>query len=152
MTNPTDKELLAAIARGWCAKENAHKEVDADLASAIAVEVSALFAAHALRSATATRSGATAQQEAVAMKPCRDSDPYYGSQYSVAVLAWGSEGDTPFPALVRWDYDNDGWVSADLREGPSPANYEDYGFEEIAEWSYALRRTAPPAAPGVEAE
>lgn len=41
-----DELILQAVARGWCAPENAHKEMDAVLAQAIAREVSA-----ALRSA-----------------------------------------------------------------------------------------------------
>jgi hypothetical protein len=37
--------ILQAVARGWCAPENAHKEMDAALAEAIAREVSAALAA-----------------------------------------------------------------------------------------------------------
>jgi len=37
-------ELLGAVARGWCAPENAHKVMDADLALAIAAEVRKLCA------------------------------------------------------------------------------------------------------------
>lgn len=39
-----DAELLGAIARGWCSKENEHKEMDADLVTAIAKEVAPLIA------------------------------------------------------------------------------------------------------------
>lgn len=35
----TKGQLLGAIARGWCSKENAHKEMDTSLAFAIADEV-----------------------------------------------------------------------------------------------------------------
>jgi hypothetical protein len=33
------KELLGAIARGWCSKKNSHKVMDSDLAVAISKEV-----------------------------------------------------------------------------------------------------------------
>lgn len=36
-------EIQAAVARGWCGKLNEHKEMDADLANAIAGEVLTLF-------------------------------------------------------------------------------------------------------------
>lgn len=35
----TFEEVCGAVARGWCAPENAHKEMDIDLATAIAKEV-----------------------------------------------------------------------------------------------------------------
>ena len=38
MTQSMD-DLMGAIARGWCTPDNAHKEMDADLAIAIAQEV-----------------------------------------------------------------------------------------------------------------
>lgn len=38
-TPMTDEELLGAIARGWCSPENEAKEMDSDLAFAIAKEV-----------------------------------------------------------------------------------------------------------------
>ena len=39
-----DKELLGAIARGWCHKENENKVMDVDLANAIAEEVNCYLA------------------------------------------------------------------------------------------------------------
>lgn len=33
------EKIQQAVARGWCAPENAHKEMDTELASAIAAEV-----------------------------------------------------------------------------------------------------------------
>jgi hypothetical protein len=36
-------ELLSAIARGWCTKENEKKQMDPALAEAIADEVEALY-------------------------------------------------------------------------------------------------------------
>ena len=40
----SDAELLGAIARGWCHPKNSGKEVDADLAAAIAEEIRAILA------------------------------------------------------------------------------------------------------------
>ena len=40
----SDAELLGAIARGWCHPKNSGKEVDADLAAAIAEEIHAILA------------------------------------------------------------------------------------------------------------
>lgn len=41
----TDEELLGAIARGWCHVANEHKEMDAELALAIASEVRSVLPA-----------------------------------------------------------------------------------------------------------
>lgn len=41
-SRPDVKELLGAVARGWCHPKNAGKEFDADLAVAIAAEINAL--------------------------------------------------------------------------------------------------------------
>ena len=38
------ESLLGAIARGWCHEKNANKEMDSDLAMAIATEVKTLYA------------------------------------------------------------------------------------------------------------
>ena len=38
------ESLLGAIARGWCHEKNASKEMDSDLAMAIATEVKTLYA------------------------------------------------------------------------------------------------------------
>jgi hypothetical protein len=43
MDHPTIEEIRGAVARGWCAPVNSHKEMDAELASAIANEVHALL-------------------------------------------------------------------------------------------------------------
>lgn len=40
---PDEKLLLEAIARGWCHEANSHKEVDASLVVAIAMEVKAML-------------------------------------------------------------------------------------------------------------
>ena len=37
------ESLLGAIARGWCHEKNANKEMDSDLAMAIATEVKTLY-------------------------------------------------------------------------------------------------------------
>ena len=37
------EEILGAVARGWCTEGNAHKEMDSDLATAIADEIAVLF-------------------------------------------------------------------------------------------------------------
>lgn len=42
--NVMKEELLGAIARGWCSKENEHKIMDPELALAIADEVMPLIA------------------------------------------------------------------------------------------------------------
>jgi hypothetical protein len=42
------KELLGAIARGWCHPKNSGKEMDPDLAISIAAEVNALLPSEAL--------------------------------------------------------------------------------------------------------
>lgn len=36
---PSISEIRGAVARGWCADANRHKEMDSDLAEAIAQEV-----------------------------------------------------------------------------------------------------------------
>jgi hypothetical protein len=38
-----ETQIREAVARGWCHPENAHKEMDADLANAIVKEVVAAF-------------------------------------------------------------------------------------------------------------
>lgn len=43
-TRPNHLEICQAVARGWCSPNNAHKEMDVDLAFAIAVQVEALLA------------------------------------------------------------------------------------------------------------
>lgn len=40
---PTREAIFAAVARGWCAKMNEHKTMDADLASAVADEIIKLY-------------------------------------------------------------------------------------------------------------
>ena len=47
MSKNIPEEIRGAIARGWCSKKNSHKEMDADLADAIAWEV--FFFIEALR-------------------------------------------------------------------------------------------------------
>jgi hypothetical protein len=56
-------------------------------------------------------------------KPPRRNDEFYGKRYSVPVLSWNAEGIINFK-LICWDYDNAGWVDADLSEGPAPEDYE----------------------------
>ena len=41
----SEQLILQAVARGWCSPENAHKEMDADLAKAITQEVLAALRA-----------------------------------------------------------------------------------------------------------
>lgn len=47
MSNPNEvsmkEEIMQAVARGWCSKENEHKEMDVILASAIAGEVQKIY-------------------------------------------------------------------------------------------------------------
>ena len=50
--------------------------------------------------------------------PRRRQHYYYGTRYSEAVLAV-VDGEVWW-VLLAWDYDNEGWVQADLSEGPSP--------------------------------
>lgn len=45
ITNEVPEAIVGAVARGWCAPENAHKVMDSDLAYAIAREVAALVPA-----------------------------------------------------------------------------------------------------------
>lgn len=40
---PTDDEIRGAVARGWCSKENEHKEMDSVLAEAITQEIICLL-------------------------------------------------------------------------------------------------------------
>lgn len=40
---PTATQILQAVARGWCHPQTSHKEMDPDLAIAIAAEVNELF-------------------------------------------------------------------------------------------------------------
>lgn len=40
---PSYAELAGAVARGWCSPNNAHKEMDSELAFAITVQVAALL-------------------------------------------------------------------------------------------------------------
>jgi len=42
----SDNLIWEAVARGWCANENAHKEMDVTLGEAIAVEVQTLIREH----------------------------------------------------------------------------------------------------------
>lgn len=56
-------------------------------------------------------------------KPPRKDHPYYGKRYSVPVLCWDKEGVLNVN-LVCWDYSSDGWVFANLRDGPDSWNYE----------------------------
>ena len=42
-TRPSYTAIVQAVARGWCSPRNSHKEMDADLASSIAVEVDQLL-------------------------------------------------------------------------------------------------------------
>ena len=41
---PSLESICGAVARGWCSKENSHKEMDVTLAFAIADEVLKLYA------------------------------------------------------------------------------------------------------------
>lgn len=45
MTIPIET-IRGAVARGWCTPKNEHKEMDADLAEAIAIEVYTLSENH----------------------------------------------------------------------------------------------------------
>ncbi|MDR9177946.1 hypothetical protein [Burkholderia multivorans] len=47
---------------------------------------------------------------------------FYGAQYSAPVLL--HDGKTIMPVVARWDFTSDGWVDAQFRDGPSPADYE----------------------------
>ncbi|WP_244143142.1 hypothetical protein [Burkholderia multivorans] len=47
---------------------------------------------------------------------------FYGDQYSEPVLL--HDGKTIMPVVARWDFTSDGWVDAQFRDGPSPADYE----------------------------
>ena len=42
----TREEIMGAVARGWCSKENEHKEMDSVLAIAISEEVSKAVTQH----------------------------------------------------------------------------------------------------------
>jgi hypothetical protein len=63
-------------------------------------------------------------------KPPRKDDEYYGTRYSVPVLAWDNNGIAVLN-LVRWDYLYQGWVCADFANGPYPADY----ILEVAKWA-----------------
>ena len=49
----TAEQILGAVARGWCHPTTSSKEMDADLALAIAAEVSALIDAHGIKGSAA---------------------------------------------------------------------------------------------------
>lgn len=55
--------------------------------------------------------------------PKRDAHEYYGSRYSIPAVAWIKSG-VLLLSLVRWDYRDEGWVLADLMDGPSPCDYD----------------------------
>ena len=57
MIQPSFEEIAGAVARGWCAPENAQKEMDSDLAYAVTREIEALLQALAT-SEQATEAGA----------------------------------------------------------------------------------------------
>ena len=42
---PSDSAINQAVARGWCHRKNAHKQMDGELALAIADEIKAMLAA-----------------------------------------------------------------------------------------------------------
>ncbi|WP_260430408.1 hypothetical protein [Burkholderia stagnalis] len=47
---------------------------------------------------------------------------FYGDKYSLPVLL--HDGERIMSVVARWDFTDDGWVDADFRDGPSPADYE----------------------------
>ncbi|WP_232341272.1 dATP/dGTP pyrophosphohydrolase domain-containing protein [Burkholderia pseudomallei] len=47
---------------------------------------------------------------------------FYGDQYSLPVLL--HDGERIMSVVARWDFTDEGWVDADFRDGPSPADYE----------------------------
>jgi len=56
-------------------------------------------------------------------KPPRRNDEFYGTRYSIPVLCWNKK-HVLNNKLVCWNYDDEGWVDADLSEGPSPEDYD----------------------------
>ncbi len=76
--------------------------------------------------------------------PPRDDDPLHRGAYSVPVVAWDRHGRLHL-SLLAWDYRGSGWVAADLRDGPSAADY-DY---DVAMWRLPeVERSLPPAEMG----
>jgi hypothetical protein len=62
MTTISPDLLLGAIARGWCATVNMHKEVDPDLAISIALELDPIIEQYAAERVAETRKPLTDEQ------------------------------------------------------------------------------------------
>ncbi|WP_199031324.1 hypothetical protein [Ralstonia sp. ASV6] len=53
--------------------------------------------------------------------PHAENLDFYGEQYSVPVLL--HDGDDFLPVVARWCFEDEGWVDANFRDGPSPQDY-----------------------------
>lgn len=59
-------------------------------------------------------------------KPNVEKDEYYGTDYSVPLVAYNEKGQV-LPFMVRWHFPFGGWVIATLPDGPMPSDYPDLG-------------------------
>lgn len=81
-------ELRGAVARGWCAPENARKEMDVELAEAIAREVGALLA----RTPASRMYAWLAAHYAIEEGPGRTDRPQYEELREILAAVRGPEG------------------------------------------------------------
>lgn len=76
--------------------------------------------------------------------PDRDHCPYYEDDYSVPVIVTLrlDDGDLVV-ASTQWmySYREQGWVECGLEDGPSPADYSDYGV--VVAWAYPPEPCGP---------
>lgn len=65
-------------------------------------------------------------------KPPKESDPFYGSRYSVPVLAGNEITGQVSIVAYAWDFQMEGWVHAALEDGADPCNYE---VQHVSHWA-----------------